>query len=319
MSENQSGFLIREINPQTDLGAIADLIKNSFRKYIDPDGQQFIDQLIEMDKKLRSGLWGVFSPSPDFKLNGYVAVDCSRKIVGTAHLFPCYPPEGKGYLIANVCVDQNVRNHGIAGNLLRHCEQFALTRSVRRLYLQARVETPNAIRFYQQRGFGQDAFRTSWIRPKGIKPTAKKSILTIGRGKWRERALLEKKFEFYYPKKLLWNLNYPPNLLSLNPLNQLIALINQHSITLHRVSDSLGRPVSWIIRQQTDSFADMLWFIPNETAFEEELMESLSLVAGRYRYGKPLLANAPNNDFAEIFSQAGFYRHNRLIWMSKTL
>lgn len=319
MTEKPAQFSIREINVQTDLRPIADLINASFQEFIDPDGQQFIDRLIELSSRVKNRFLGGFLTAFEFSLLGYVAVSEEQKIIGTAHLFPTTTHAGAGYLIANVCVEQKFRNQGIAGALLQHCERFAQHRYIRNLYLHARLETPQAIHFYLKRGFTQNAFRTSWIRPGGQKPFHVQSVLRIGGPKWQERKLFHHQFAASYPKELLWNLNYRTDLFSLNPFDRIINFLNGSSANFHRISDPLNRPICWLIRQPLDSFADTLWFIPNENALPEELGESLQLISNRYQGSKPLMVNCEADTHADSFSRAGFSRHNRLIWMSKKL
>lgn len=319
MTEKPAQFSIREINVQTDLRPIADLIKASFQEFIDPDGQQFIDRLNELSYRVNNRFPGGFLTAFEFNLLGYVAVSNEQKIIGTTHLFPATTHAGTGYLIANVCVDQEYRKHGIASALLQHCERFAQRRNIKNLYLHARIETPQAIHFYLKRGFTQDAFRTSWIRPRGQKPFHIQSILRIGKPKWQERKLFHHQFAASYPKELLWNLNYRPDLFSLNPFNRFMNFLNGSSANFHRVSDPLNRPICWLVRQPLDSFADTLWFIPNEIALPEELVESLQLISNRYQGSKPLMVNCEADTHAETFAKAGFSRHNRLVWMSKKL
>ena len=158
------GYKIRKIFPRRDNGAIADLIEDSFREFLDPDSRAFIDTLrAEAAQSVFSQLW---TESFRSEAEGFVCLDAENRIIGLIHLLPIQPPEGRGYLIVNVCVAEPYRGQGIATELLRSAIRYARNFAASALYLQLRSGNPAVYRLYAANGFESVTVRTDWIKEK---------------------------------------------------------------------------------------------------------------------------------------------------------
>lgn len=61
--------------------------------------------------------------------------------------------------IARIAVDNNHRNSGAGGKLLKKTEEFCMEKGVTRLLLDVRMSNETAIRFYRHHGFTEDGIR----------------------------------------------------------------------------------------------------------------------------------------------------------------
>ncbi len=207
MNPEMTGHRIRRFRLRTDAFPVASLIERCFHPFLDPDGKRFIENL------QHAGQEGGWLPLRwlvsliELPIQGFVALNSDCKIIGAIHCFPCHTNLDTGYLIANVCVDPDYRRQGIATNLMKAAFTYAKNRAANRLFLQVRLETPEALTFYQNLGFQQYAFRTSWIRTAMPAVPTERLNLRLTRPIAKNTGKLRAAFCKMYPAEIIWNLN----------------------------------------------------------------------------------------------------------------
>lgn len=315
-----SGYKIRKIFPRRDNGAIADLIEDSFREFLDPDGRAFIDTLrAEAAQSVFSQLW---TESFRSEAEGFVCLDAENRIIGLIHLLPIQPPEGRGYLIVNVCVAEPYRGQGIATELLRSAIRYARNFAASALYLQLRSGNPAVYRLYAANGFESVTVRTDWIKEKTDAVDIARSTrlrTSVNAPRNRERGEFLRAVARAYPPEFRWNLGWENGLFEFSRVRRwLKRLIGDRSEFLS-VRDDDGRMLGWIAIQPTETYANRLWIVPAEFCDDDDRRQLLAAALRRFRGGKPLLVNCGAADFREILTEFGFRANHDLIWMRLNL
>ena len=132
-------YTIRPIQPEKDASDIAQLIRTSFRPWLDLENLDYLDRLQE------EGLYALQHPfltrfySFPYKLEGVVCRDQSGVLLGLINTFFFNLNGERCCLIANVCVEPSHRKEGIASHMLTEVERMQTSDGVRNIYLQARI------------------------------------------------------------------------------------------------------------------------------------------------------------------------------------
>ena len=317
---DRSGFKIRKIFPRRDNAAIADLIEASFREYLDPDGKAFIETLrAEAGDSVFSRLW-LESAKPES--DGFVCLNAEDRIVGLIHLIPIQPPEGRGYLIVNVCVDEAHRGRGIAKELLRTAIRYARNFAASALYLQLRAGNPAVYQLYAANGFRQVTVRTDWVKEKtdaGDLALFARLRAVFAAPRDRERSEFLRAAARAYPPEYRWNLGWENGLFEFSGFFRRLKRLTGNRNEFLTVRNDDERMLGWIALQRTQNYADRVWIVPAEFSDADDRGELAAAALRRFRCGKPLLVNVAAAENREILAPLGFRPNHDLIWMRLNL
>ena len=146
----------RQINPNSDLPQLIDLLRLVFGKELDAEGQQMFRSL--PDSSAPAIFWRL-DPLLARLWPGYVW-EVDGRIVGNVTLLPTRSP--RRYLVANVAVHPDFRQQGIARALMSSIEEDVRQRRGREILLQVDYDNEMAIRLYQSLGYEVRGSVTSW-------------------------------------------------------------------------------------------------------------------------------------------------------------
>lgn len=310
------GFRIRKIFPRRDNAAIADLIEESFREFLDPDGKAFIETLrAEAGKGVFSQLW---FDSFRTETEGFVCLNAENRIIGLIHLIPIQPPEGRGYLIVNVCVAESYRRQGIAKELLRSAISYARNFAASALYLQLRSGNPAVYQLYASNGFQSVTVRTDWIKEKtDAVDIARSARLRTSCAVPRdcERGEFLRAAALAYPPEFRWNLSWDNRLFEFSRTLRWLKRLLGGGNEFLTVRNDTGRILGWIAFQTTGTYANRVWVVPAAFSAVDGRGELIAAALQRFRSGKPLLINCAASENRGILAEFGFRANHDLIWM----
>lgn len=321
------GLRIRKITSRKDYRPMADLIEDSFREFLDPDGRAFIEELRRSGAPEKFGLADAFLElifgSPTFLIEGYVCLNEKNRIIGTVHLLPINPPEGSSYLIVNVCVLKEYRKQGIANALLRSALRYAENRSASAIYLQVRDGNPDVVHLYEKLGFETVTVRRTWVKT-GLSAedlgTARRERTIVESPGESERDDFNRAFRIAYPPELRWEMGYDAHLFEFSRWARICQWLKRDERRFYSVRDEDGR-IGWIAFQPTQYYAQKIWLVP-ENGSIKAWRELLKAAVGKFRGGKPLSLNlAPEltDDAREsALHELGFKPDLPLILMRRT-
>ncbi len=312
-------YRVRRINAGKDVAQIADLVELCFRPFLDPDGIAFIERMrsVAVDWQ-RFPFLSLFAQA-DFSITGYVCEAADGQIIGNVNLFPATVKNRAAFLIANVCVHPEYRKRGIAALMMREALCEAEKKRGAAIYLQVREETPEVLRMYQKLGFLVDEYRTGWLHPRKFVRETEAGDIRREKIRGVKRRDLAEAFEKWYPPDVVWNLNYDPGIFHCGAFLFLSRFFVQNDVETFRVTDLTGEAVCWIGFQPTNSFCNNLWVVPAQGCQDIRMESVLSTFGSRYGRFKPLLVSFPKGVYVDAFLKAGFFVHNRLVWMHKPL
>ena len=98
-------------------------------------------------------------------LSGFVW-EQDGKIIGNVSLVPFRHKGKRIQLIANVATHPEHRRKGIARALTEQAMQHVRQRGVSEIWLHVRADNPGAVKMYQDLGFSERAWRTTWRTSK---------------------------------------------------------------------------------------------------------------------------------------------------------
>lgn len=313
-------YTIRPIQPEKDAAAIADLIKNSFRPWLDSDNISYLEQLHKSGLDAQAHpLWTNITGFP-YNLPGMVCMDTGGKILGVVNSYTFYRGDYKCSSIVNVCVDPNHRQEGIATHILSEIERSQRKEGTYGLYLQARMSNQKTIQFYKKRGFAVTDFRETWILPKG-----KINQNHIPDGYCAEyvpaadKESFENRFKIRYPDSILWNLDYSETLFQPGRLPAIMNRLTSPGNRFLRITEENTGVKAWAAFQQLQGIMDQLWFIPNTKIKNREMSIILEILSHEYRGNNALKLDIPVGEDPGIYSAAGFIKQQTLAWMWKRL
>lgn len=314
------GLRIRKILPGRDNLAIADLIERSFREFLDPDGRAFIETLRKMARI--NWLDRLFPDIGGAEAEGFVCVNADGKPIAILHLLPIHPPEGGGYLIVNVCVDEGYRGRGIAVELLRKAIAHARNYAASALYLQVRSGNPSVVHLYESQGFEIVTVRTDWLKEKmdaenlAAVERLRTSCVEPER---EERDEFTRSAARAVPPAFRWNIGWDDRVCCfsrpLRFLKRLAGYREEFWTVVDLNGDANGRKIGWIAFQPTGNYADRVWILPAEDSVEADRFALMGTALRRFRCGKPITVNMGAEDDCGCCRAFGFSDRRELIWM----
>ncbi len=307
--------VLRPLNVQHDLPAVADLIKVAFDRRLDAEGHSLIRHMREAARNPRFLRWAARQGEvPGMPLSGYVWEEEGR-IVGNVSLIPMGDRRRRVYLIANVAVHPARRRQGIARLLMEEALAHAQKRRVREVWLQVDADNEGAIRLYEALRFRVRHHRRLWRwvgLPEAPEATALRLTPLHPGDAQRQQAWLRRA----YPTDIAWF--YPlrlPGALAPTLLGWLRRRLRGYPLRQVAVRHKdEGGLVLALARLRTRSAYDALYLAapprPNPPAL------ALAALALNRRANRPVLLEYPAQEEDEAhFPPAGFALHRDLLWM----
>lgn len=310
---------LRKVDPQKDLGFVADLIELCFADTLDWDGRDYLSYLRRLANEAKMFAWvpGAFDKvtSP---LSGFVWEE-EGKIIGNLSLIPAYRNGGWRYLIANVAVHPDYRRRGIARHLTRQGIEHARSQGAASVWLQVRSDNPGAYALYLALGMVEFARRTTWVfdnRDRTVLQNRQDLVITPRRrGDWEQQVEWLKQI---YPHRVSGYLPFNSAHLKPGLWQSLVNLMKEQQINQWSVrkGQNLIGVVSW---EASHERTDHLWMAIHPECCDDDLSHLLRLVVSRLPdRGKPISVNFPAGRGESAFHAAGFRELNTLIWMEKS-
>lgn len=306
---------IRRLDVHRDLNAIADLIELCFATHMDSDGREYLRQIRRAANDHDYLRW-TDGPGEriSLPLHGYVWEEDYR-VVGNLSLIPFFWRARWLYMIANVAVHPDYRQRGIAKKLTQKALQHIRERNAQSAWLQVRNDNSVAYQLYLSLGFIERAWRTTWqSSPNTIslsEPQPGISIQARRNEDWpRQRAMLQE----IYPDEVAWNLGFQATQFAPSIWRSFLRLIHGDSIE-HWVVRSYRELIGAVTWEPGRYNMDTLW-IATSTVWEDLAIQSLLPYIRRGMTNEHILSvNYPAGHAENAFKDAGFQKHNTLIWM----
>lgn len=323
---------LRAFDVRRDLAQVADLVEQCFASTLDPDGQNYLNQMRAAAANPSYLCWAAaVAERVSLPLSGYVWEE-EGQLVGNLTLIPFLSGRQRCYLIANVAVHPNYRRRGIARELTAAAIRYARQRSAPSVWLHVREENEPAIHLYQSLGFRERARRTTWHTqpttpgPQGRLPappeaeslrreTASLRVTPRRARHWDMQRLW---LGSLYPPELIWHLSIRTRVLRPGLFGALQRLLwNQQVQQWSAVEgDALRGVLTW---QATQTYADTLWLATAPQFEEQAAFTLLSHARRRLSPRRALALDYPAHRAEEGIRAAGFDIHQILIWMSMPL
>jgi ribosomal protein S18 acetylase RimI-like enzyme len=315
ISSSASGHL-RRLDMRRDLAKVADLVEICFYDTLDPEGRQYLNEMRRAAQSASIMGWASNliddSPMPP---SGYVWEE-DGCLVGNLSLIPIVVQGKRGYMIANVATHPDYRGRGIAGTLTVAALQYAQVHGAASVWLQVRDDNPSAIHIYEVNGFTERLRRTSWYSGPAFSEVPTPEGVRVGKlqpGHWPIQMEWLKRI---YPSDLAWHIPIDWNLFRADLWGRIyraFALEHLHQWSVER-NGKLEGVISW---KHASGFTDSIWLAIPEQIDEEAILALLINARKSIRQGQPLSLNFPAGAADEALRQAGFYKHQTLIWMEK--
>lgn len=309
------GGVLRPLNVQRDLPAVADLIKTAFDRRLDAEGHSLIRHMREAARDPRFLRWAARQGEvPGMPLSGYVWEEEGR-IVGNVSLIPMGNRRRRVYLIANVAVHPARRRQGIARALMERALEHAQQRRARAVWLQVDADNEGAIRLYEALHFRVRHRRRLW-RWVGLPEAPQTPDLQLSPLRPRDAKLQQGWLRQAYPADIAWF--YPlrlPGALSPSLWSRLRRWLHPRPIrqvaVRHRKDGTLRLALA---RLRTRGAYDALYLAAPPSP--DPLALALAALALNQRANRPVLLEYPaQEDDDSRFPQAGFVLHRDLLWM----
>ena len=313
-------YHIRPIIPEQDAAEAAELIKSSFRPWMESENIQYLDNLHKAGTDALAH--PVLTKITGFPYNmpGVVCTDDAGTILGLINSYNFYLNNRKCSLIANVCVRDGYRKQGIGSHMLQETERLQRAEDVYGLYLQARMEGNSNYHFYKNNGFAVTDFRETWIRPSGEKnKKATDEPYQLKIVPEAEAGAFQHAFKSRYPASILWNLDHPHQLFRPGRIAAVLNYLSSHVNMFRKVIAADGSTKAWAAFQQLPGSIDQLWLIPCQETTEEELTVILKFLCHQYKGRKSLKLDVPAGAEDSIYANSGFKKQHTVAWMWKRL
>lgn len=312
-------YSIRSIQPEKDAAEIAQLIRTSFRPWLDLDNLDYLDRLQEEGVyALRHPFLSGFSSFP-YKLEGVVCRDRSDALVGLINTYFFELNGQRCCLIANVCVEPSHRKEGIASHMLNEVERMQSSDGIREIFLQARLAAPETVEFYRRRSFRVTDYRETLVSPTNRSRKPALPQFCLERVPDSDTEVFGSLMQARYPATVLWNLDYKEGLFKTGLYAEVGNMFEAPVNRFRRVTDRQGNILAWAAWQKLSGFADRLWEIPNGAMPLQLHTEVLQFLRDSYKGKKPLKVDIPAGGMTEAYRQAGFMHMQTLAWMWKSL
>ena len=306
---------IRPLDIRRDLLAVADLIDVCFAATMDPEGREYIQHIrrVATDPTYMRWMPGA-AEKVSVPMHGYVWVEDSR-LVGNLTLVPFFRQGKWLYMIANVAVHPDYRQRGIGHLLTEKALQHIHDHGASSAWLQVRDDNPVAHNLYLKLGFRERAWRTTWQGYPGLMPIdkipAEMSVTAVANRDWPQfRTWLQAT----YPPEVAWNL--PFNISHLTPTfwNSLLRTLNGTIVETWGAYqyDQLVGGISW---EPSPMRQDVLWVAVDPVWEDKAIQGLLPVVLNSLHNGHSIVINYPAGHADKAFQEAGFTKHNTLVWM----
>ncbi|MFH1446168.1 MAG: GNAT family N-acetyltransferase, partial [Chloroflexota bacterium] len=307
---------IRIMDMQRDFPAIADLIENSFALRNDVDGQTFLKQMRQAARGMGYIPW--ISDWQDISgtmASGFVWHE-NNQVLGNISLIPFSYQNRRIYLIANVAVNLEHRRRGIGRALTIHAVSYLRKRGIDTIWLQVKADNHVAIDLYHSLGFSQQSCRTTWRMEPGQKEilsTGQEGRFSLRRRKKGDWGFHRRWLDLIYPNSIAWHMkvtftDFTPSVIW-DPSRWFEVMKLKHWTVIED-----GKPVGFLTRQSTKTYADSLWMAVDpraDTAAVARFM--LMSLYGRFSKLRPIEVNYPCDSIEDTFSSAGFSKYRSLI------
>lgn len=312
-------YKIRPVVPEKDAAAIALLVKDSFRPWLDRENLDYLEKLRrEGLAALQHPFWSGLTSFP-YRLDGVVCHKSSGELLGLINTYYFYLNGRQCCLLANVCVRDEYRGEGIASRMLQETERIQTEAGVRDLFLQARLSKPETVVFYRKRGFRVTDYRETWVSPKRPGRKSAHELYRLEPVSAADESVFRPLFAERYPASVLWNLNYKAGLFRTGVVSRILNFLESPVNRFRRAVDAEGRTAAWAVWQKLDGFADQLWMVPGPDVPQALHGGLLSFLRDAYAGSKPLKVDCPAGASDAGFKQAGFCYWQTLTWMWKGL
>lgn len=312
---NPPGF-IRAYNPIKDADEVIQLIEESFNLKNDPESRSVINQMRINAERMREGGW-LFTTSSVHP--GFVWV-IDERIVGNISVIYFYDKLRQIALIANVAVQPEYQQMGIATLLTRHALRFIKQKRASEVWLQVSSDNQTAQSLYAGLGFQSVRKINNWIKEKRLSqgnwsnPLEMESVWMEPR-RFRDWSIQKRWLEESYANDTRWYSSIKFSLFSpfsfLNPLNWDEFDVLQH-YALRQENTLLG-VLSW---QRGLSRSDNLWLaLPRNENEDRNTKILLAKFFDKEWSGRPLRVEYPEGRAEKAFESLGFRLARRLEWM----
>ncbi|MEK6256611.1 MAG: GNAT family N-acetyltransferase, partial [Chloroflexota bacterium] len=244
----------------------------------------------------------------------------NSSLIGNLNLVPIRGSGERAYLIANVAVHPDHRRKGIARALTDAAISYLTEKQVTWCWLQVDDDNQPAINLYEQSGFSEQARTTTW---QCDPPTAKLALSTNSENivnsptvqDWeKQQAWLNQT----YPQNMAWHIPLNYDLLKPGLQGAINRLISDKQIN-QWAARGPEKLLGVLSRQSSSSQADKLWLAASPEN-DDAAIELLIPHARRSHPRKRTLAlEFPSNRAVVALTKAGFYNHQTLIWMRRSL
>jgi ribosomal protein S18 acetylase RimI-like enzyme len=305
---------LRPFNVIRDLSAVADLIELCFYNTMDNEGARYVRQMRRASQDNQFLRWATAAvESASMPLAGYVWEE-NGEIVGNASLVPFRHHGKRIYLVANVAVHPDHRRRGIARVLTEQVMRHARQRGAESIWLHVRDDNPGAVALYEQLGFVERFWRTTWqtASQPALAPTVKDITITKRFPRFwpQQRRWLER----IYPDEITWYREPNWRALGTGLWHWLYRIFIDYNVQQWAAvrGDRLLGVISWM---PAHSQADPLWLaVPPDS--NADAVNMLLQHARRQVYlHKTLAVEFPPGPIDTAFRAAGFLPLRTLIWM----
>lgn len=315
--KSQSSSPIRKLDVNRDLLQVADLIDTAFREQMDPEGQEYLQQVRRAahNKKLIHWIAGS-QEQVSYPLYGYVWEENNR-IIGNLSLFPYLHRFQWRYLIANVAVDADHRGKGIGKELTRVGVQHAHDHGAQAAWLQVRDENPIALALYKSIGFVERARRSTWqFNPDKEPAHSSENPGLIRTRKDRDWPMQSIWLDRIYPAEVTWyfqssNIRFRPGI-----WQKINGLFTPQTVE-HFSAEVNGNLLGVATLEKRNPSNTTLWLASNPDHEENALDVLLNYLTNRIYYNRKITLNYPAGHYDGMISGSGFSKTNTLIWMEK--
>jgi len=315
--------VLRPLEVRRDLGRVADLVEYCFADTLDADGRRYIQQMRAVAQNPSALSWvNTLSERVSLPISGFVWEE-DGKIVGNLTLIPYHVRGVRYFLIANVAVHPDYRRRGIAFRLTNRALDQARQQNIPATWLHVREENAGAIQLYRSLGFKERASRTTWMSDRQVGDIhAEKSgsavnqdaRIRVGPRRSEDWNAQKSWLHQLYPAELNWHLPLKPAALQPGLRGFLYRSLNDTNI--HQWSawqaEKLIGVLSW---HSSNAYADSLWLASYPEAEDTAAAALLEYSQQHISRRRPLSLDYPAGRAVQAIQDAGFYKHQTLIWM----
>ncbi|MBI9043031.1 MAG: GNAT family N-acetyltransferase [Anaerolineaceae bacterium] len=310
---------IRRLDTKKDLFPVAELIETCFGDFMDEDAWIYVRQIRRAARDQKLVYWTPGAGEMvSYPLNGFVWEN-TGEIIANLSLIPFNRNRQWVYLIANVAVDPEHRNKGIAQELTKFAINHLKTQKVSAAWLQVREDNEIAKNLYLKYGFEEITRRANWLSAEPFQPNIIQNnavaILPRNKGAWPAH---HQWLDQIYPEELRWYL--PFNIPHFQPslLNTIKSLLDKDQMS-HWAGYYQDELIGVVSIEKSRQAADRLWIAPKENYQEVIIRHLLPFARLQHNLNRQLNVNFPAHQGISAFQAAGFKLLNNLIWMEAKL